>query len=150
LSCYSLELKHYPVFLSLKDRPVLVVGAGKVALRKTKGLLEAGARVTVVSPEWEAEFETLPVRLLPRRFRATDLSGHLLVFAATDDRLTNHRIGIAAKGKGIFANIADSAEECDFIVPARLWRNGIHVAISTGGENPKMSAELRKKLEDAL
>jgi siroheme synthase-like protein len=143
-------MKLYPIFLSLKDRPVLVVGAGKVALRKTRGLLDAGARITVVAPEWERDFESLPVRLVPRRFRASDLAGAMLVFAATDDRLTNHRIGVAAKGKGIFANIADSAEECDFVVPARLQRGAMHIAISSGGENPRLSAELRRKLEDAL
>src|SRR5690242_19763770 len=137
---------YYPVFLDLKDRAVLVVGAGKVALRKTKGLVEAGARVTVVAPEWEAEFEGLKVRLVPRRFRASDLANQMLVLAATDDRLTNHRIGIAAKGRGVFANIADSAEECDFLVPARVQRNGVHIAVSTGGENPRLSSELRKKL----
>jgi precorrin-2 dehydrogenase/sirohydrochlorin ferrochelatase len=149
-SCYILDLKHYPIFLSLKDRPVLVVGAGKVALRKTKGLLEAGARITVVAPECEPEFESLPVKLIQRRFRATDLTGYVLVFAATDDRMANHRIGIAAKGKGIFANIADSADECDFVVPARLQKNGVQVAVSTGGENPRLAAEMRKKLEEAL
>jgi len=143
-------LKHYPVFLDLKDRPVLVVGAGKVALRKTRGLLEAGARVTVIAPEWEREFEALPVRLVPRRFRASDLASHVLVYAATNDRLTNHRIGIAAKGKGVFANIADSAEECHFIVPARVQRGSLQIAISTGGENPRLSAELRKKLDEIL
>lgn len=143
-------MKHYPVFLDLKDRPVLVVGAGKIALRKTKGLLEAGARVTVVSPEHEPEFEELPVRILERRFRATDLAGAVLVFAATDDRLTNHRIGIAAKGRGVFANIADSAEECGFVVPARVMRGNVQIAVSTGGENPRLSADLRKKLEEAL
>jgi len=143
-------LRHYPIFLDLKDRPVLVVGAGKVGLRKTKGLLEAGARVTVVAPEWEPEFESLPVRIVPRRFRASDLAACTLVFAATDDRLTNHRIGIAAKGKGIFANIADSAEECGFIVPARVQRGSVQVAVSTGGESPRLSAELRRKLEDIL
>jgi siroheme synthase-like protein len=143
-------LKHYPVFLDLKDRPVLVVGGGKVALRKTRGLLEAGARVTVIAPDWESDFETLPVRLVPRRFRASDLGNAVLVFAATNDRLTNHRIGIAAKGKGVFANIADSAEECHFIVPARVQRGSVHVAISTGGENPRLSAELRKKLDEIL
>jgi precorrin-2 dehydrogenase/sirohydrochlorin ferrochelatase len=145
-----LELKHYPVFLDLKDRPVLVVGAGKVALRKTRGLLEAGARVTVIAPEWERDFEELPLRLVRRRFRATDLSGIFLVFAATDDRQTNHRIGIAAKGRGLFANIADSAEECGFIVPARVHRADVHIAISTGGESPRLSAELRRKLEEIL
>lgn len=148
--CYILGLKHYPVFLDLKDRPVLVVGAGKVALRKTRGLLEAGARVTVIAPECEPEFEDLALRLVRRRFRATDLAGVFLVFAATDDRLTNHRIGIAAKGRGLLANIADSAEECGFIVPARVHRGDIQIAISTGGENPRLSAELRKKLEEIL
>jgi precorrin-2 dehydrogenase / sirohydrochlorin ferrochelatase len=143
-------LKHYPVFLDLKDRPVLVVGAGKVALRKTRGLLEAGARITVVAPEWEEEFEALPVRLVQRPFRASDLAGAMLVFAATNDRHTNHRIGIAAKGKGVFANIADLAEECDFIVPARVTSGKVQVAISTGGENPRLSAELRRKLEEIL
>jgi siroheme synthase-like protein len=149
-ACYILGLRYYPIFLDLKDRPVLVVGAGKVALRKTKGLVEAGARVTVVAPEWEPEFETIPVRIVARRFRASDLAGCTLVFAATDDRLTNHRIGIASKGKGIFANIADSAEECGFIVPARVQRGSVQVAVSTGGESPRLSAELRRKLEDIL
>ena len=143
-------MKHYPIFLDLKDRPVLVVGAGKVALRKARSLVEAGARVTVVAPEWEPEFETMPAKLVRRRFRAADLTGAMLVFAATDDRLTNHRIGVAAKGKGVFANIADSAEECDFVVPARVERAGVHIAVSTGGENPRLSGDLRRKLEELL
>jgi siroheme synthase-like protein len=143
-------LKHYPIFLDLRGRSVLVVGAGKVALRKTRTLVEAGARVTVVAPEWEAEFEDLPVRLLRRHFRATDLAGAMLVFAATDDRLVNHRVGVAAKGKGVFANIADSADECDFVVPARLQRGPVQVAVSSGGENPRLSAEMRRKLEEIL
>jgi precorrin-2 dehydrogenase/sirohydrochlorin ferrochelatase len=148
--CYILTLKHYPIFLDLKDRPVLVVGAGKVALRKTRGLLEAGARVTVVAPECEPEFEGLGLRVVRRRFRASDLAGTALVFAATDDRLTNHRIAIAAKGRGLFANIADSAEECGFLVPARVNRGEVQIAISTGGESPRLSSELRKKLEEIL
>lgn len=143
-------MKHYPIFLNLKDRHVLVVGAGKVALRKTRALVEAGANVTVVAPEWEEEFESLPVRMVRRRFRASDLAGAMLVFAATDDRLTNHRIGIAAKSEAVFANIADSPEECDFLVPARVNRDNIQIAVSTGGENPRLSADLRKKLEEIL
>ena len=143
-------MKYYPIFLDVKDRPVLVVGAGKIALRKVRALVEAGARVTVVAPDWEPEFEELPVRRIVRRFRASDLGGAMLVFAATDDRLTNHRIGVAAKGRGIFANIADSAAECDFVVPARVQRGAVQIAVSTGGESPRLTAELRRKLEDVL
>src|SRR5512143_2565866 len=143
-------MRHYPVFLDLKDRPVLVVGAGAVALRKTRGLLDAGARVTVVAPDALPDFDDLPVRLVRRAFRAADLAGAVLVFAATDDRRVNHRIGIAAKGRSIFANMADSAEECDFVVPARVERGDIHIAISTGGKSPRLSADLRRKLDHLL
>lgn len=143
-------MTHYPIFLDLRDLPVLVVGAGRVALRKARGLLEAGARVTVVAPAWAPEFDALPVRRLARRFRTTDLAGAALVFAATDDRATNRRVGAAAARRGIFANIADAAAECDFVVPARLQRGNVQVAVSTGGQNPRLSAALRRKLEAVL
>ena len=129
---------------------MLVVGAGKVALRKTKGLLEAGALVTAVAPRWEPEFENLPLRLIRRPFRPSDLTGSVLVFAATNDRHTNHRVSLLSSERGVLANIADSPEECDFIVPARLSRGDIQIAISTGGKSPRRAAELRKKLEEAL
>jgi len=140
----------YPIFLDLKGCAVLVAGAGKVALRKTKGLVDAGARVTVVAPDHLEEFEQLPVRLVRREFRAGDLSSVVLVFAATNDRLVNHRIAIAAKGRGIFANVADSADECAFLVPARLARGKVQIAVATGGTDPRLSAELRRKLEEIL
>jgi precorrin-2 dehydrogenase / sirohydrochlorin ferrochelatase len=150
LPVLSLDLKYYPIFLDLKDKPVLVVGAGKIALRKTRGLVEAGARVTVVAPEWEPEFESLPVKIVARRFRATDINNMCLIFAATDDRLANHRAAVAAKGRSTLVNVADSQPECDFIVPARVSKGSLQVAISTSGENPRVSAELRRKLEDIL
>src|SRR5438552_5482009 len=77
----SHDNRWYPIFLDLRDRPVLMVGAGKVALRKTEGLVEAGARVTVVAPQHLSEFERLAVRLVDREFRTSDLSGVALVFA---------------------------------------------------------------------
>ena len=143
-------MTHYPVFLDLRGRPVLVVGAGKVALRKTKGLLEAGARVTVVAPVCLPDFNELPVHFLHRPFRASDLRDAVLVFAATDDRRVNHRIRLAAQRKGILANIADSAEECDFIVPARTQHGDVQIAISTGGKSPRLSASLRRTLDEIL
>jgi len=129
---------------------VLVVGAGTISLRKTKGLLEAGARVTVVAPEARPEFAELPVRMIRRRFRASDVRGAALVFAATDERATNRRVGLAAKRQGIFANIADRAEECDFVVPARVTRGRVQIAIATGGKDPRLSGELRRKLQRIL
>ena len=41
-------MTYYPIFLDLRGRDVLVVGAGPVSLRKCAALVEAGAKVTVV------------------------------------------------------------------------------------------------------
>jgi precorrin-2 dehydrogenase/sirohydrochlorin ferrochelatase len=144
------SLRHYPIFLDLRGLPVLVVGAGNVAIRKTRGLVEAGARVTVVAPRQEPGFAELPVRMVTRRFRIADLAGARLVFAATDDRRMNRRIGVAARSRGIFVNIADSAEECGFLVPARVQRGNLQIAISTGGVNPRLAAALRCRLDEIL
>lgn len=141
---------YYPVFFDLRGRPVLVVGAGKVALRKTRGLVEAGARVTVVAPRWEPEFERLPVTLVKRAFGERDVEGAFLVFAATDNREVNRAAGGAARARGIPANVADALPECDFLAPARVRRGNVQVAISTSGENPRLAAGLRRRIEEAL
>jgi precorrin-2 dehydrogenase / sirohydrochlorin ferrochelatase len=141
---------YYPVFFDLRGRPVLVVGAGKVALRKAMGLVEAGARVTVVAPRWEPAFEQLPVTLLRRAFEPADVEGAFLVFAATDDRAVNRAAAILAKARGIPVNVADSPAECDFLAAARVRRGNLQVAISTGGEDPRRAVALRRRIAEIL
>jgi len=137
----------YPIFLDLRDKPVVVVGGGKVAVRKAKGLLEAGAKVTLISPDL---VEDLPVFWKKRRYRKGDLRGAVLAFAATDQRGVNGRVAEEGKSLGVFVNIADALEECDFIVPARVCRGSLQVAVSTGGESPGLARDLRKQLESLL
>ncbi|HWQ57095.1 MAG TPA: bifunctional precorrin-2 dehydrogenase/sirohydrochlorin ferrochelatase [Bryobacteraceae bacterium] len=141
---------YYPVFLDLRGKPVLVVGAGKVALRKTRGLLEAGARVTVVSPRWEPAFDEMPVMLLRRAFEPGDIEGASLVFTATDIREVNRSVALLAKARAIPVNVADAPPECDFLVPARVRRGSLQVAISTGGQDPRRAVAIRRRIEDVL
>ncbi|MCX6619922.1 MAG: bifunctional precorrin-2 dehydrogenase/sirohydrochlorin ferrochelatase [Acidobacteria bacterium] len=143
-------MPYYPLFLDLQGRPVLVVGAGKVALRKTRGLVECGAKVTVVAPAAEPEFAGLPVKWKRRRFRRPDVPGAVLVFAATNDRRVNHSVAREAERLGIPVNVADSKPECRFLVPARIRREGFSIAISTEGASPRQAAALRRKLETLL
>jgi precorrin-2 dehydrogenase/sirohydrochlorin ferrochelatase len=138
---------HYPVFLDLRGRSVVVVGAGPVAVRKVKGLLEAGAVVTVIAPE---SITGLPVRQKIRKYRPGDLKGAVLAFTATNDRAVNAQVTAEAKRRHIPVNVADAPEEGDFIVPARVRRGRIQIAISTGGESPRLAKQLREKLESVL
>ena len=140
----------YPIFLDVTDRRVVVIGAGKVALRKVRGLVEAGARVTVIAPRFDPEFDGLAVERVERPFEDRDIEGAALVFAATDDRSVNRRAGEMARAAGIPANIADQPGECGFIVPARIRRGDLQIAISTSGEDPARAAGIRKKLEEWL
>lgn len=141
----------YPLFLDIEGKLAVVVGGGNVAFRKAAGAAAAGARVRVIAPRFLREFEAFEgVERIQREFEEADLTGAALVFAATDSREVNRRVGEAARALGIPANIADAPEECAFIVPARIHRQGVQIAISTGGEDPKRAAETRKKLEEFL
>ena len=73
-----------------------------------------------------------------------------MVFAATDIRAVNHAVAQAARRQGIPVNVADARAECSFIVPARITRGNLQVAISTGGESPRLAGALRRKIEENL
>ncbi len=145
------KANYYPVCLNLKGKPCLVVGAGKVAGRKVRSLLEAGARVTVVSPEAEKEIEQAAgegsIVWKRKVFSDSDLEGNFLVVGATDDRELNRRIFSLADSAGVLVNVVDEPELCNFIVPAVLRRGDFQIAVSSGGASPVLARAVRDDLE---
>ncbi len=138
--------KYYPAFLDLRGKRCIVVGGGRVALRKVEGLLEAGAAVTVIAPEQVA----LPaeVCVLRRIYQRGDLAGARLVLAATNDASVNAEVAREAEERGILLNVVDDPAHCSFIVPALLRRGALCLAISTGGASPTLARRLREQLEE--
>lgn len=146
------SLVYYPAQLDVRGAAVLVVGGGDVALRKVVGLLDAGADVTVVSPEFHADFAPLKTRVkaMKRRFKDSDLLGKTLVFAATNVETVNIRIANLAKKQGAWVNVAAPPEAGNFAVPSHFRRGGVTVAISTGGSSAALARSMRERLETAL
>ena len=144
----------YPVTLSLRGRPVLVVGGGEVALRKVEGLLAEGARVTLIAPELVPDLEALAERgeiaLARRRHRAGDVAGFALVFAATDDVAVNACVSGEAQEAGVWVNVADDPGLCTFHLPARVQRGALQLAIGSEGGAPFVVRRLRQALERRL
>jgi siroheme synthase-like protein len=136
--------------LDLRDRPCLVVGGGRVALEKARGLLDCAADVTVVALEIDDELAALPVRLLRRAFTRSDVAGRFLVIAATSERLVNASVSAAAARRGIPCNVADDPELCSFILPAVVRRDPIQVAVSTGGASPALAQRIRDDIDDLI
>ncbi|MEM8546645.1 MAG: siroheme synthase CysG [Pseudomonadota bacterium] len=140
-----------PIFATLKNRPVLVVGGGHVALRKIRLLSNAGARITVVAPELCEEVRELVTQgsLIHRssRFCTADLEGYFLVIAATNVPSVNRDVYEAAEARTILCNSVDDPEHSSFITPAIVDRSPIMIAISSGGAAPVLARMLRERLE---
>jgi siroheme synthase-like protein len=142
----------FPIFVDLEDRPCVVIGGGEVAARKVRSLLDAGARVTVIAPETCPEMRELldQVRLESRTYRRGDLAGSALAFAATDDAATNASVYEEAMELGILVNVVDDPQHCSFLVPSKVERGPILIAISTQGASPALARHLRERLEVAV
>lgn len=137
----------FPINLNLEGRSCLVIGAGRIGLRKTEQLLAAGARVTVVAPEVVSDFAGLPVTIHQRAFELTDLDGQRLVITATGNRELDQLIYDTCEDRGIWINSADDPERCAFTLPAVVRRGDLMVTVSTGGNSPALSSWMRQKLE---
>lgn len=137
------EKLYYVACLDLEGRSALVVGAGRVALEKAQGLLETGARVTVVAPEIDRGFVDLAVTVVRRGYRAADLGGRFLVVAATGVPEIDAAVFADAEARSLLCNVADGPDHCNFILPAVHRVGPIAVAVSSGGASPALAQRLR-------
>lgn len=143
-----------PVFLRLDGRRVLLVGGGPIAWAKAEKLIEAGARITMVAPAFElgSDLGLDPARLSLRQrpFRDDDLDGQHLVVAATDDPAVQRAVVAAARARGIWINVVDVPELCDFTFGASLRRGALDLVVGTDGEFPLLAQRLRDRLAGGI
>lgn len=142
------------IYLRLRDRPVVVIGGGPVAQRRIAALIEAGARVTVVSPDVTAAIgqwaEAGRLHLERRRYCVGDLCGARVAYVATGDAEASRLAREEADVAGMWLNVADQPSLCDFLSPAVVRRGRLTVAVSTDGASPALAARLCRKLERDL
>ena len=147
-------MEFLPIFLDVKRKPCLVVGGGGVAVRKVANLLEAGARVILVSPWVVDSLDRLRrggmLEYRPREFQPPDLEGVHLVIAATDDPGVNRRVAEAAQAQRIPVNVVDRPELGSFVMPSVVDRSPVVVAVSTGGASPVLARLIRSRLESMI
>ncbi len=139
-----------------RSHPATLLGGGRgtVAERKVHGLLEARAHVWVVSPAltdvlgiWAADGALTHI---PRTFHDDDVEGCALVIAAADQGEVNVHVARTARRRGIWVNVVDTPDACDFIAPAVVRRGALQIAISTGGKSPMLAKRLREGLEACI
>lgn len=139
----------FSIELNLEGRNVLVVGGGRIALRKVKTLLPTGAHITVVAPQLDPEFTTIPSIVLKNRpYEPLDLRGIFMVFICTDKPAVNAQVSNDARARRILVNNACDYLDGDFIVPARMdFGENIAVTVSTQGRAPSLAKKLKQKIQ---
>lgn len=141
----------FPIFIDLKGRRALIVGGGRVALRKAERLMPYGADICAVAPEFIPGFAGIPgVTLLERRFEPGDIDGAALVIAATDDSELNAAVSELCRWENIPVNVVDDLEKCSFVFPALVQRGELSVGISTGGASPSAAQYVRRGVEQLV
>lgn len=147
-------MRPYPVMMNLQDEQVIVVGGGRVGLRKVLGLLDAGAKVVVISPELIDGLRELVeqgrIEWVAKSFDESLLdlySQAQLVFGTTSSRDVNVAVHRAAVYRKMPCNIADVPDLCTFIVPAVITQGDLMIAVSTGGASPALARRIREDLE---
>ncbi|MCB1868455.1 MAG: uroporphyrinogen-III C-methyltransferase [Gammaproteobacteria bacterium] len=143
-----------PLFLNIKNKSCLVVGGGEVAARKVNLLRKAGGNVTVVAPELCPGLLKLSAASEiihhARQFEQVDLSGAVLVIAATDNAGINQMVSEQAERLNIPVNVVDQPKLCSFIVPSIIDRSPVIAAVSTGGASPVLARIIRTRLETLI
>ncbi len=141
----------FPAFLKLENRQVVIIGGGSLAESKLPALLEAGARVRIISPRLNASL-TAQVRAhnldwSPKLYEPGDLAGAFLVIAATAIPEVNAAVFREAETRGILCNAVDDIANCHFYYGSIVQRGDLQIAISTNGKSPALAQRLRKELE---
>jgi len=145
------DFMQYPMCVNLKGRKCIVLGGGRVALRKVLSLLDAEAEVLLIAPEAVKELEELSAagKIIWRRhvYHPGELPRGFLLICAADDPAANRRAAEEARSFGMLVNAAAQPELSDFTVPASMRRGKLSLSVSTEQLSPACSRWIREALE---
>jgi uroporphyrin-III C-methyltransferase/precorrin-2 dehydrogenase/sirohydrochlorin ferrochelatase len=147
-------MRHYPVFLDLRDRRIVVSGAGETAVAKLRLLMKTEAELVVYGRDPGPEVRTWAalrrLALVERPIVAGDADGAALLYGANADAAEDARAAEIGRAAGVFVNIVDDLDGSDFITPAIVDRDPVTVAIGTEGAAPVLARKIKAEVEAML
>ncbi len=148
-------MSYFPFMIELNNERCLIAGGGTVAYRKVCSMLEFGAVVTVVSPEFCPELLELaehPARLtlIKRCVQPQDIVSAFVVIMATDDEKVNHEMAELCRQQRILVNVVDVKADCGFYFPAIIKDKEVVISVSTGGQSPVLAGTIKRNIESHL
>lgn len=145
---------YFPMFVDLSDKKVVVAGAGTIAKRRIRTLVEFTDHLVVIAPEVNNELKALEqegrIEILRKHYEREDIYDASLVIAATNDNRTNQEIYSACKCLGIPVNVYTDRTKCDFFFPTVITEEELVVGISTSSRDRRRSREVSGKVKELM
>lgn len=146
--------RFFPMFVDLSDKNIVVVGGGNIATRRVQTLLQFTRNIRVIAPKMTTELielgKTGKIEAEMRPVKRFDFSDAYMVLAATNDWKVNEEIYRICKAEGVYVNVADSKEKCDFYFPGVYVDHELVIGITASGQDHKKARKVRVAIEQAL
>lgn len=143
--------KYYPMMLNIENKECVIIGGGDIAYRKILELIEYGASITLVSPSINEDIKVLvdnkSINYIQDIYDKAYVENTYIVVASTNDSRVNNQIFRDCSKRKILVNVVDDPKNCSFIVPSKIKRGDLTIAISTNGKSPTLSRSIREELE---
>lgn len=145
---------YFPMFVDLSDKKVVVVGAGTIAKRRIRSLIEFTNHLVVIAPEVNPELQELEhngvIGILRKNYEREDICGADIVIAATNDHKTNDDIYSVCKCMGITVNVCSDKNKCDFYFPGIARKEQIVVGVTATGTDHRKAKDVVEKVRQIL
>ncbi len=147
-------MKNLPVLLNIADKACLIVGGGRIALRRARGIVGAGVRIDIVASHLDSRLQKIAEesggQVWIRKWQQGDISNeHVFVVAATDDHEVNREVARTSNELGIPVNVVSDHSLSDITFPTVIDRDPISIAVSSGSASPVLARLLAGRI-DAL
>lgn len=139
-----------PISVNLKDHNILIVGGGKAALLKARGINRFTDNITIFAPDILEDFEKFSFQLIREEYDEKFLNNYFMVYACTNDSELNERIRQDCNRKNILNSICDNPNESVFVSPAIYKKEDITIAIGTNGNSPKQAIAIRNQIQQLI
>lgn len=145
---------YFPMFVDISDKKVVVVGAGTIAKRRIRTLLEFTDHLVVIAPEVNRELLDLEAEgrltILRKKYEREDIYDAAIVIAATNDSKINNDIFSVCRCLGIQVNVCSDKRKCDFYFPGIAQKDNVVIAVTASGKDHKLTRRLVEKVRELL
>lgn len=147
-------MSFFPAYFNLKNRKVLLVGGGKIALEKLEKLLDFTQEIDVIAKEFSHDFmllaEEKKLSMQKRAYEKGDILAYDIVIVATDTDILHKSIYQESRRSRVLVNSVDNSAYCDFIFPSYIKKGDLTISVSTAGASPAMAKRLRIYIEKLI